>query len=74
MSQGKLVVVLVVQHVEQVAIKRMNVFYLGEVLQNVSDLFIQCLLTKLYLSHVKRSYSTDCIAWVDDGRCFSLCL
>lgn len=72
MSEGQLVVILVIEHIEQVTIKWMNVFNLGEVFKNVSNLFVQCLLTELNLTHVKGSDSTDCIARMYDGWGFSL--
>jgi hypothetical protein len=74
MPQSQLVVVLVIKHIKQIAIERVDVLDLGEVLQDVCNFFIQSLLAELDLAHVKRSDSTDCIARVYDGGCFSLSL
>ena len=50
MSQGQLEVILVVENVEEVAVERMDVLYFGEVVEDVSKTFVDCVLTEFYLS------------------------
>ena len=65
--------VLVIKNIEEVAVEWMNVFNFGEAFEDVGDFFVESLLTELNLTHVKGSDSTDCITWMYDGGCFSLC-
>lgn len=72
MTEGQFVMVFVVEDIEEVAVKGVNVFDFGEVFEDVGDFFVEGLLAELDFAHVKGSDSADGIARMYDGRCFSL--
>ena len=72
-TKSQLVVILVVKHVDQVAVKWVDVIQLWKLLNDLSQFFIDSFLGKLHLSHIKSSYSPDLVAGVHNSRSFSHC-
>lgn len=72
MPQGQFVMILIVEHVDEVAIERMNLFDLGEGLQNGGKLVVDALFAELDFAHVERADSTDVIAGVHHRRGLTL--
>ena len=69
LPQRQLVMVLVIEHVEQVAVKGVDVFYFGEVLQDLGKLLMPISCCKLHFAHVKLADTLDCPSIVHDcGR------
>lgn len=53
MTQGKLVVVFVVEYVEQVSIEGMNIFNFREVLKCIDQFLRDGVLAELYFAHIE---------------------
>ena len=64
--------VTIVQHIHQISVERMNVVQLWEAVNDSSELFIDGLLHKLDLSHVKLANTLDFEALADLGRRLAL--
>jgi len=64
--------VFIIENIEEISIEWMNILNLRKVFKNVSQLFIDSILTKFDFAHVKRSDTGDGIAWVDHSGSFSL--
>lgn len=67
-------VVSVVEDVDEIGEERMDVFQVGELIDNGLELLNAGGLSELDLSHIKLLNSLDFITWVNDSGCFSLCL
>lgn len=72
MSQSQFVMVLVVEHVEQISVERVNILDFREMLQSITQFFGDGVLAELDLAHIERSYSGDGIAGVHDSGGFAL--
>jgi len=66
--------VLVVQDVHEISIKRMNVIQFWETLDNTGKSLTDSLLHEFYLTHVKLANSLDFEALTDLGRRLALSL
>ena len=64
--------VLIVQHVQQIAVERVHVIDSREVFEDSRQLFVPRLLRVLHLAHVKLANARDGVARVDDRRRLSL--
>mmetsp|Transcript_2363 Transcript_2363/g.4806 ORF Transcript_2363/g.4806 Transcript_2363/m.4806 type:complete len:206 (-) Transcript_2363:19-636(-) len=73
LSQSQLVVVLVVQNIEQVCVKRMNIVDTGELVEDCGELLVPVLLRILHLAHVKLTDARYRISLMHHRRRFPLC-
>lgn len=74
LAQRKLVVILVIQDVHQVSVKRMNVLQLGEVREQLAHAVMEVLLSELHFAHVELSDTGYLVVPVNDSGGLSLCL
>lgn len=72
LSECYLVVITVVENVHQVTVEGMNVIHAGEVLENMAQFLIDCLLGVLHLTHVELPNSGNMISLVHNGGSFAL--
>lgn len=72
MAEGQLVMVLIIEDIEEVAVERVDVLNFGEVFEDIIEFFVESLLAELDLAHVEWSDSTDGISWMNDCGGFSL--
>lgn len=72
LTEGQLVVVLVIEDVHKISIERVDVIQLGEVCQDLGKLVVEALLGELDFSHVKLADARNLVLLVHDGRCFPL--
>ena len=68
LTQRQLVMVFVVQNVHKICVERMDVFQLGKVLQDLSQLLGEILLGEFDLPHVKTADARNFVMFVDDCR------
>ncbi len=50
----------------------MDIVELGEVVENLRELVVECLLSELYLAKIKRADAADSKRFVDDRRSLAL--
>lgn len=74
MAQSQFIMVLVVEHVEQISIEGMDILNFREMLQSIAQFLRDGVLAELDLAHIERSYSGDGIAGVHDCGGFALSL
>jgi len=72
LAQRQLVVVLVVQHVEQVGVEGVDVVDFWEVVQDEGELFVPALRRELDLAHVELTDALNAPAIVNDRWCLPL--
>ena len=68
LTQRQLVMVFVVQNVHKISVERMDVFQLGKVLQDLSQLLGEILLGEFDLPHVKTADARNFVMLVDNCR------
>lgn len=74
LAQSQFVMVLVVQHVHQIRIERMDIVQFREILDDLRQSVVEILLRVFDLSRVERTDARDLVAFVDNGGRLSLCL
>jgi hypothetical protein len=74
LTQGELVVILVVQDVHQIGVERMHIVHLGKLGEHLCHPVVVVLLRELDLAQVELSDARDLVLLVHNGRCLALCL
>jgi len=64
--------VLVVEHIHEVSIERMNIVEAWKIIENLLKTFMESGLGKFDFAHVKCANACDGQTLVDDGRCLAL--
>lgn len=72
LTQSKFVVILVVEHMKQIAIERMDVIQSRKLIYDGGQLLIEVLLGIPNLAHIELADAVDSIALVDNSRCLPL--
>ena len=72
LAQGELVVVLVVQDVHEVGVKRVDVVQLGELVQNARQLVVEVLLSEFHFFRVELPDPRYLVVLVDHSRSLPL--
>lgn len=64
--------ILVVEHMKEIAIERVDVIQSGELIDDGGQLFIEVLLGIANLAHIELANAVDSIALVDNSWCLPL--
>ena len=67
LPQGEFVMILVVEHMKEIAIERVDVIQSGELIDDGGQLFIEVLLSIANLAHIELANAVDSIALVDNS-------
>ena len=72
LPQGQFVVILVVQDIHQISVKRMDVIKLREFIDDRGEFIVISLLREFDFSHVELSDSRDLVVFANDCGCLAL--
>lgn len=65
--------VAIVKDIDQISVKRMQIIKSGEIVDDLGELLLTCLLREFDLAHVEGPDTRNSICGMDNGRSFSLC-